>query len=789
MAIFDRYLSVSKRSALAAGASAIAFTAGSAQATWSILIADMRTGEIVIASATCVEAIDLRRETPVLITGVGAVTAQSAVDSSGGNRMLIRDRLLQGVPLGSILEELEMTDPGHLNRQYGFITASGESLTYSGIQNADWAGGITGRIEKGQLGPADDIVYSVQGNILSGPNVVDDAVQAIINTDTDLPGKLKAAMLAAQAGGGDGRCSCSNGDPTGCGSPPPPPFKSAHVGYMLGTRADDIDAVRAFYPITNLAGAMTLADINHDGMMDVVIGDATNDEFSVFTNSAAPGDPLSHVIKSATRNLGAQQAVAMSTGDFNDDGLDDVALVMASPPVLLVTMSLPQGGLPQPVVHLLPAIPTGLAAGDLLDVAGDEIAVAMGSAGTVQLYSVDNGSIAEESAILLDGNPSTIVIGELAGDALADLAIARRDGNTVWVGENLGAGVFGVAADLPSANQPNKIAISDLDLDGDNELVVLSEAGRRVEIFADGGKAWSRINDFAVNRDGRGLAVGAFHAGDDYPDIITTSSSPQRNLQLFVNDGVGGFALQDIVKVGSGSRFVELHDMNGNGDLDIVIGNGGDNGLMLIDNPRGTPIVNSGRFAGGDYFLELNVANQRDSDPDPVDQLVGMFDAWRAGLAGKVDAVNTVVHGRSRVSINTSSMIRIELRDWEGGLLPISDAGSWSLSTSNGLFTTSTPLLIEPGIFDFSIDAGSEIGTGDLVIRVGDGADQVRLMPDMGVFIVENIADFTADGKLDFFDVSAFLAAYFTNNPDADLDNDGQLTFLDVSLFMLAFNG
>ncbi len=62
-------------------------------------------------------------------------------------------------------------------------------------------------------------------------------------------------------------------------------------------------------------------------------------------------------------------------------------------------------------------------------------------------------------------------------------------------------------------------------------------------------------------------------------------------------------------------------------------------------------------------------------------------------------------------------------------------------------------------------------------------------MPDMGVFIVENIADFTADGKLDFFDVSAFLAAYFTNNPDADLDNDGQLTFLDVSLFMLAFNG
>lgn len=788
MSMFNRVLlGIHSRATLISSA-AIALVCGSAQATWSILIADMRTGEIVIASATCVETIDLRRETPVLITGVGAVTAQSAVDSTGRNRLLIRDRLLQRVPLPSILEELAQTDSGHLNRQYGFITASGEQLTYSGLQNAAWAGGITGRIEKGRLGPDDDIVYSVQGNILSGPNVVVDAVQAIINTDSDLPGRLKAAMLAAQAGGGDGRCSCSGADPTGCGSPPPAPFKSAHVGYMLGTRADDIDAVRVSYPITNNAGGMTLADIDHDGMKDIVVGDSVNDEFSVFTNSAMPGDPLSHVLPTVVRNLGASQTVAMSTGDFNDDGLDDVALVMASPPILLVTMSLPEGGLPQPISHPLSAVPTGMDAGDLLDVAGDEIAVTMGSAGSVQLFSVSNGSLLEENTISLGGNPSTIIIGQLAGDARPDLVVARRDANAVWIGQNQGDGVFDEAGDLATTNQPNKLAISDLDLDGDQELIVLTESGRRVEIFEDDGKAWSRINDFAVNRDGRGLAVGAFHPSDNFPDIITTSSSPQRNLQIFVNDGNGGFAFESAVRVGAGSRFVELNDMNGNGDLDIVIGNGGTSGLMLIDNPRGTAIPNAGQFAAGDYFLELNVANQRQADPDPVDQLIEMFDAWRIGLAAKVDAVQSVVHGRGRVSVNTSNTITIELRDWQGDLLPISDPGAWSLGASNSLFTATEPMLVEPGIFEFSLAGGETIGTGELIIRVGSGDDRVRLMPEFGVFVLENIADFTADGVLNFFDVSAFLVAYFTNNPDADLDGDGAFTFLDVSAFLSAFS-
>ncbi|MGV6815202.1 MAG: GC-type dockerin domain-anchored protein, partial [Phycisphaerales bacterium] len=49
-------------------------------------------------------------------------------------------------------------------------------------------------------------------------------------------------------------------------------------------------------------------------------------------------------------------------------------------------------------------------------------------------------------------------------------------------------------------------------------------------------------------------------------------------------------------------------------------------------------------------------------------------------------------------------------------------------------------------------------------------------------------ADLTGDGILDFFDVSAFLTAFNTNDPIADFTNDGIWNFFDISAFLTSFN-
>ena len=49
-------------------------------------------------------------------------------------------------------------------------------------------------------------------------------------------------------------------------------------------------------------------------------------------------------------------------------------------------------------------------------------------------------------------------------------------------------------------------------------------------------------------------------------------------------------------------------------------------------------------------------------------------------------------------------------------------------------------------------------------------------------------ADFTGDGTLDFFDVSAFLGAFAAQDPIADFNDDGAWNYFDVSAFLAAFS-
>lgn len=211
--------------------------AADAEATWSIVLVDTATGEVAIGCATCLESLDLEVYCPVILAGVGGACAQSSIDSSGRNRKLIWDELQKGTPPKQILTLLRGGDSAHQSRQYGIVDMNGREATFTGFQCGAYAGGVAGSIRT--------IHYAIQGNVITGLPVIQDAEAAVINTTGDLAEKLMAAMEAAQADGGDGRCSCDPSDADRCGSPPPgfdpDSDKSAHIGFMLVTRFGDLD--------------------------------------------------------------------------------------------------------------------------------------------------------------------------------------------------------------------------------------------------------------------------------------------------------------------------------------------------------------------------------------------------------------------------------------------------------------------------------------------------------------------------------------------------------------------
>src|SRR5436190_23753028 len=85
--------------------------AGPVFGTWSIIIVDLATGEIAIGSATCLENYDLLALSPVMLVGVGGACAQSYIDTTGVNRLFIRNQLLLGTPPAQILAMLALLDP------------------------------------------------------------------------------------------------------------------------------------------------------------------------------------------------------------------------------------------------------------------------------------------------------------------------------------------------------------------------------------------------------------------------------------------------------------------------------------------------------------------------------------------------------------------------------------------------------------------------------------------------------------------------------------------------------
>jgi uncharacterized Ntn-hydrolase superfamily protein len=103
--------------------------------------------------------------------------------------------LADGRSAQQALDVLVAGDDGRDQRQAGIVDGQGGAATFTGGDCMLWAGGVTG--------PG----YAIQGNILTGPEVVAAMEAAFIASDTAEPlaDRLHAALLAGDRAGGDSR--------------------------------------------------------------------------------------------------------------------------------------------------------------------------------------------------------------------------------------------------------------------------------------------------------------------------------------------------------------------------------------------------------------------------------------------------------------------------------------------------------------------------------------------------------------------------------------------------------
>ncbi len=158
-------------------------------ATFSIVATDPEAGEVGVAVAS--RFFSVGSVVPFGEGGVGAVATQASADVSFGPRGL--ELLSRGVLPDEIAKILVRGDEAADRRQFGIVSVDGASATYTGPNCTPWAGGRTGPN------------YAVQGNILTGEDVVIAMEKAFLETDGTLADRMYAALVAGDAKGGDSR--------------------------------------------------------------------------------------------------------------------------------------------------------------------------------------------------------------------------------------------------------------------------------------------------------------------------------------------------------------------------------------------------------------------------------------------------------------------------------------------------------------------------------------------------------------------------------------------------------
>jgi uncharacterized Ntn-hydrolase superfamily protein len=158
--------------------------------TWSIIARDPLTGQIGVAVATKFFAVGAR--VPHIAPKVGGVATQALVNPYYG---IDGVRLLrEGKAPREVIEVLIAADAGRESRQLHIMDVNGRIAAHTGSECVEWCGHL------------EHAGFSIAGNMLAGPRVLDDTAKAYIARER-LPfaQRLIAAMKAGEAAGGDKR--------------------------------------------------------------------------------------------------------------------------------------------------------------------------------------------------------------------------------------------------------------------------------------------------------------------------------------------------------------------------------------------------------------------------------------------------------------------------------------------------------------------------------------------------------------------------------------------------------